>query len=599
MAAVNETPAQTAPRRWILVTTIGVFVALFAFALAEYARVRWYPVLDDALTELRVRSVTSGHPPLIGLPGRIGTPVHPGSHLGPISFYLLWPVYRLFGASAWSLQLATAFLHVVAIALTLWIAFRRRGVALMLGFAVVLVALVAFFGPLVLTDPWNPYLPVLWWVAFLVAIWAATCGDVVGPPVAAVAGAMCLQTHISYAGLVPGLAAVAAVVVVVRLARRRLRWSRAATWSVAVAVGVTVLAWIPPIVQQLGNDPGNLRIAFDYFSDPPSRVLGASDGVSVLLVHLNPWNVLALHNVVTGSIVPGLVVLGAWVASFAIAVVRRVTDLVLLDVLVAAALVLGAASTARIFGPVSYYLVLWAWGLLGVVLVATAWGLVELVSTWARAGRMIAIALVVLGIVLAGWRGGSFVDVAGRHPLPSSVEQPLLDRLVPATERGLARVARSHRYRYTMTWHDGLRLGGIGYALFNELRRQGTPVTAYFGYGQFLPAYLLTKRYEADAALHLAVGDDIGRWRKEPGAVEVAHADGRTPVLRALFRSRRADAIATLRRIGRADLVAGFLDNTRAVPGDLRYPASVRADADVMIAVGDRAAVFVQPVTGP
>src|SRR3954468_1624745 len=115
MVAVHEAPVETSRDRWVLVAAIAVFVALFAFALAEYARVRWYPVLDDALTEMRVRSVFSAHPPLVGLPGRIGTPVHPGSHLGPISFYLLWPVYALFGSSSWSLQLATAVLHVVAI----------------------------------------------------------------------------------------------------------------------------------------------------------------------------------------------------------------------------------------------------------------------------------------------------------------------------------------------------------------------------------------------------------------------------------------------------------------------------------------------------
>src|SRR5262249_44048891 len=87
-------------------------VALGAFLLASPLMVtvgvlhdpRWYPLLDLAQTEMRVRDVFSAHSPLIGLPGRLGTFAHQGSHPGPLSFYALWPFYRLFGASAWALQ---------------------------------------------------------------------------------------------------------------------------------------------------------------------------------------------------------------------------------------------------------------------------------------------------------------------------------------------------------------------------------------------------------------------------------------------------------------------------------------------------------------
>ncbi len=36
-------------------------------ALAVLAQKRWYPILDLAMTELRVRDVGTSHPPLIGL----------------------------------------------------------------------------------------------------------------------------------------------------------------------------------------------------------------------------------------------------------------------------------------------------------------------------------------------------------------------------------------------------------------------------------------------------------------------------------------------------------------------------------------------------
>ena len=43
---------------------------------------------------MRLRDVFSAHPPLIGLPGRIGSFRHQGSHPGPLSFWALAPFYE-------------------------------------------------------------------------------------------------------------------------------------------------------------------------------------------------------------------------------------------------------------------------------------------------------------------------------------------------------------------------------------------------------------------------------------------------------------------------------------------------------------------------
>jgi hypothetical protein len=53
---------------------------------------RWYPSLDYAMTELRVRDVATSHAPMVGLAGRIHGHGQQGSHPGPVSFWLLWPV---------------------------------------------------------------------------------------------------------------------------------------------------------------------------------------------------------------------------------------------------------------------------------------------------------------------------------------------------------------------------------------------------------------------------------------------------------------------------------------------------------------------------
>src|SRR3954471_3344388 len=105
---------------WIVVAVAVILAVPFIMTLAVLHTPRWYPLLDLAQTEMRVRDVFSVHTPLIGLPGRIGPPGHQGSHPGPLSFYALWPFYRLFGARAWALQAASASLHLVAAVVALW-----------------------------------------------------------------------------------------------------------------------------------------------------------------------------------------------------------------------------------------------------------------------------------------------------------------------------------------------------------------------------------------------------------------------------------------------------------------------------------------------
>ena len=74
--------------------------------------------------------------------GRLSSHGNQGSHPGPISFWALAPVYRLLGGSAWSLFVGVVVLNTTAVALTLWIAVRRGGAALALGFAAVIAVLV-------------------------------------------------------------------------------------------------------------------------------------------------------------------------------------------------------------------------------------------------------------------------------------------------------------------------------------------------------------------------------------------------------------------------------------------------------------------------
>ena len=77
--------------RWMVFSLLALPFVIAAVVLSTK---HWNPVLDLAMTELRVRDVFGGDTPLIGLPGRIGRFPDQGSHPGPLSFYLLAPVAR-------------------------------------------------------------------------------------------------------------------------------------------------------------------------------------------------------------------------------------------------------------------------------------------------------------------------------------------------------------------------------------------------------------------------------------------------------------------------------------------------------------------------
>ena len=130
----GRVPVDRAPR-WLVGVAWAAFAVGFVVAVVALARPRWFPILDLAQTEMRLRDVFTVHPPLIGLPGRIGTFQHQGSHPGPLSFWALAPVYRLLGSSAWATQAATVCLNVLALGLGPGLARRRGGTRLLLGMA--------------------------------------------------------------------------------------------------------------------------------------------------------------------------------------------------------------------------------------------------------------------------------------------------------------------------------------------------------------------------------------------------------------------------------------------------------------------------------
>src|SRR5262249_35758731 len=142
--------------------------------------------------------------------------------------------------------------------------------------------LVHAYGVFLLTWPWNAYLPPVWWIVFLLAVWSLLDGDRPMIVPAVFAGTFCVQTHISYLGVVGGLAALVVVHGALRYWREPDHSARVATWRwVAVGIGLGLVLWAPPIIDQLTGSPGNLSIIRDYFTNSPIPNAGLQSGVSV------------------------------------------------------------------------------------------------------------------------------------------------------------------------------------------------------------------------------------------------------------------------------------------------------------------------------
>jgi hypothetical protein len=605
-------------RRWLAAAALFALVGLpFIVAGVTLRRPQWYPVLDLAMTELRLRDVGTQHTPLIGLPGRIGPSLmEQGSHPGPLSFYLLTPFYRAFGSSSWAMQAGTIVLDLAALGAALGIAARRGGTRLVVAVGCILALLSLGYGLTALTQPWNPYLPLLWWVVFLLAVWSVLCDDVAMLPVAVAAGSLCAQTHVPYLGLALGVGSIA----VLAAARAWLRAApgsderrRVARWG-ATALLVGGVLWIPPLVDQAINDPGNLRALQDHLVTPSGsdEPVGVERGMELALRHLDVVGLVgearadgtlvdaSAHT--DGSLVPGLVLLAVWLAAALVARRLGPPALVRLHLVVAAGLVFGVVSISRILGKEWYYLMLWAWGVTALLVLSIGWTAAVVIgrlhqrdrpaAAWALGG---VVAAAVLAVIVA-------VTAAVTLDPPESHLSSTLGRIVSPTAAALERgdgAATGEDGRYQVAWDDAYYFGSQGYGLVSELERAGFDAGLSETFHVPITDHRVIETRDATATVHLATGRYVEAWRAVPDAVEVAYVEPRNAAERAEFSRLRSDVIDDLRSDGLGDLVPMVDDNLFGLSIDERISDQAERWTARMLRLGEPTAVFVtQPGVG-
>ncbi len=597
---------------WRLVLTATVVLTVpLVIALVALRRPVWTPVLDLAMTELRVRDVGGRHTPLIGLPGRIGTLERQGSHPGPLSFYALAPTYRLLGSSAWALQVGSVLVHVVALGTALAVTARRGGATLVLAMAVLLAALTAGYGGGTLTEPWNPYLPLLWWVVVLLAAWSVLCGDLPMLPVLVVAGSFCAQTHIPYLGLTLGLGALGVAAAAFQGWRHPHRRRAAARWGGA-ALGAGLLLWLPPTVDQVRHDPGNYELLVEHFTDPPEEPKGLGDGVEVGLRYLDLSHLVRADVTSPGWLVTdadgnlptaerGGVLLLVWAVAAGVAIRRRHRALMALHAVVGSGIVLMVLAISRIFGVVWYYLTLWGWAIGLLTLLAVVWTAADVVGErWsadrrARTLRHAAVGLAVLGLGLVARFAVAAPDSPHADPNVAEELAAVADEAAAGLESG-AGVSTGTDGRYLLMWSDAFHIGSQGYGLLSELERRGFDIGVQEGRRVPATAHRVVAAAEATAQVHLATGVFVERWQQLPTAVQVAFHDPRSPAERAEQAALRAEVVEALQDRGLDDLVLAVDENLFGAAIDDRVPEAVQIQMGRMLRIGAPLAVFVAPV---
>ena len=236
------------------IARIGSHVVVWTIVLVptivEMAR-GWRPLLgDDATITLRAYQVLSLHPPLVGMHSDAQIPGHILYDLGPLQFALLSvPVHIDHAQGAlWGSALILGAVLSVAIE-AMW-SVRRW-------FACVLVALavadLAWTVPSVFGHQlWNANFGLVFLLVSIVLAWAVALGSFGWWPVLVFTASVTAQAQLFYASIVVALVVITPLLGIWHSGRpRRLRW-------LPVGVGVGVLCWLAPLLQEAFGSFGNM-----------------------------------------------------------------------------------------------------------------------------------------------------------------------------------------------------------------------------------------------------------------------------------------------------------------------------------------------------
>jgi hypothetical protein len=475
MTADPPSSSGTGRARWSGLLAIGLILAAVSpviLVVVTRAGRHYLPVQDFAVIDLRVRDVFTRDVPLVGPYSRYGW-----DHPGPLVYWLVAPFSALFGRPAWATQVGFALLQGAAAVWLGLIAWRRRGLWAAAFWLAVLCLSVATIGPPILLQPWGPNVTLAFFALFCCLVWLVRSDDTSLVVQAALVGSLLVQTHLGYAPLVLG----GAVLVLVVLRRSVATWSAFARLrSVRWALLVSVVMWLPALLETVLFPPGNLaQIAYHSFVRPSAPKAGLATGLGLLAGGFrllpawlgghqpaNAWLLVATPTRVWWLALP-LVVLGlaGWLS-------RRAADEDAQRLVLVCAVMLGcgAVALAGLEGPPYPYLFYWVDAVAAMTLLTAIVCVARCLPLSLAHRSAVGAALVVgLGLVVFVRAVPLAVQVA-KAPIP-------FDRFEPATAELLRQLDASDQpTRPVMITVAGTALGGVEGGIIDQLARQGAPI---------------------------------------------------------------------------------------------------------------------------
>lgn len=261
---------------------IAIALSVTAASVVALAMREWLPAFDVALIWLRATDVGTLHTPLVGPYSRFGW-----DHPGPLLYFVMAAFLRAFALHPTGLLVGAVAINLAATAMALIHVIRRAGLTVGMVFAVAWLALSFGLGDR-LISPWNPNILVLPFALFAVCAWLWADGQFQLAPLAVAAASFCVQNHVgvTVAVLAIGVAAIALRCIA------PAPFTRAERRTLLASAALGVVLWLPPLIQEFTQPPGNLSRLLRFFTSHSAEhpALGWWLGLKTAASELLPWS---------------------------------------------------------------------------------------------------------------------------------------------------------------------------------------------------------------------------------------------------------------------------------------------------------------------
>jgi hypothetical protein len=415
-----------------------------------------------------------------------------------------------------------------------------------------LAGVVRTLGAGFLWDPWNPYVIVLPFLAFVCFAWSAATGDARALPFALGFGSFVVQTHVSLGLEVVALLLLALgwLMLVERAPEERRRLRRAER----VSLVVLVLMWMPPVVQEFLPGGGNIGELLRFWTQPQRDTLGFARAARLIAPEFAlpaPWLTRSARVVpLSGALAAPHFSFPYALVALAIATAygwRRRDRFALATCSVAlTAAVGGWISVARIVGVPYPYLVVWAhvigpvcWFAAAVVLLPPlAVRVRPVTTTWTT--RVVAAGTAALLVLITA----SSVAAPAPDPLDTHATTMLFATVLPELRRLPTPIVMESDFGFS----SNAILGGlIASCVEHGLdARYSSHVRIMAG-----DAHVVSPG-SAPTSVYIVINRDVAAYSRDPAYRRIAVYDSLNRAERAEFDRLRAGAVSAT-DVGRFD----------------------------------------------